>query len=209
MAAGNIAVFFTYGAHDVEVFLLPTTMVFACFLGAGVQGFSAVLVQASPKRYAAWVGAAAVALAALVPLGLIGVNHATADMSTFDETRPFILAVEETLPDDAVLLNFGTPDEWRRYAVFGMYAQLVLETRNDVRHLIAPDLRALARDLRPDSKVYAYAPVPLLTHFFEVEPEGPLYRVVAPKAGTAEQAPTKRETRACTTFTRLEIRNDD
>jgi hypothetical protein len=129
-------------------------------------------------------------------------------MSAFDETRPYILAVEETLPEDAVILNFGTPPEWERYAVFGMYAQLVLGERNDVRHLIAPDLRKLARELGPDGPVYAYASVPFLAHFFELEPEGPLYRVVAPKPGAAEQAPRKRKTRACTTFTRLEVRDD-
>ena len=38
MAFGNILFFFNYEAHDLEVFLLQTTMVLCCFVGAGAQG---------------------------------------------------------------------------------------------------------------------------------------------------------------------------
>ena len=76
------------------------------------------------------------------------------------------------LPPDAVILNFTTPPEWKRYAVFGMYAQLVDGERPDVTHLFSPDLRELARDLEPDAPIFVYAPVEMLAYFFELAARG-------------------------------------
>jgi len=213
MAAGNMAFFFNYQAHDVEVFLLPTTMVLCCFAGAGaralVDGIATVVARRSPARAERFLAGALM----LFPLHLAYGNYATADMSGFDETEPFIRAAVETLAEDAVILNFATPPEWKSYAVFGMYAQLVLGERPDVKHIIAPDLRELARAFDPHAAIYAYAPVEMLTHFYEVEPEGPFLRVLAPKPIAATQAPRKRKrkrktrSRTCKTFTTLELRD--
>lgn len=207
MVVGNVAVFFRYQAHDVEVFLLPTTMILCCLVGAGAQSLIAWVTHVVPSnlgRHAA--GASAVVLFAL-PLYLGLANHAAADMSQFDETEPYLRSVAETLPPDAVIVNFATPPEWKYYAVFGMYAQLLRGERNDVRHRISPDLRTLARDVESGSPLYAYDDVPLLAHFFVLEPEGPLFRIVRPKPETATRAPRKRATRACDTFTALEVRD--
>ena len=145
----------------------------------------------------------------LFPLYLAYGNYRTADMSGFDETEPFIRAAVDTLAEDAVILNFATPPEWKHYAVFGMYAQLVLGERPDVRHVISPDLRALARAFDPQAAIYVYSPVEMLTYFYEVEPDGPFLRVVAPKPNAATQAPRRRKKKSptCGTFTALEIRD--
>lgn len=209
MAAGNVAFFSNYQAHDVEVFLLPTTMVLCCFAGAGAQALvdriTKVVTRQSPTRAAGFAAAALM----LFPVHLAHGNYTTADMSGFDETEPFIRAAVDALPDDAIILNFATPLEWRHYAVFGMYAQLVLGERTDVKHLIGPDLRELARTFDRYTAVYVYAPVAMLTHFYEVEPDGPLLRVIGPKAIATTQAPRKRKTKSptCGTFTALEVRD--
>jgi Protein of unknown function (DUF2723) len=199
MATGNIAFFFGYQAHDVEVFLLPTTMILCCFVGAGAQGLvdvTAKLVGPAKARLATQIASSALLL---FPLQLAYSNFASVDMSGFDETEPFIRATVDTLAQDAVILNFTTPPEWKRYAVFGMYAQLVKGERPDVKHAVAPDLRELARTFDPKAATYAYAPVPVLAHFFELEAEGPLFRVLAAKPMAATQAPRgrKRHTRTC------------
>jgi hypothetical protein len=199
MAAGNIAFFFNYQAHDVEVFLLQTTMVLCCFVGAGVQGLIDEVAKAVTPARAALAKRLVAGALMLLPLQLAYVNYASVDMSEFDETQPFIRAAVDSLPKDAVILNFTTPAEWKRYAVFGMYAQLVLGERPDVTHIMAPDLRKVARDFDPAIPMYLYAPIEMMAYFFEIEAEGPFLRVVAPKPMAATRAPRKRKrgTRAC------------
>jgi hypothetical protein len=193
MAAGNIAFFFSYQAHDVEVFLLQTTMVLCCFVGAGVQGLVDQIAKAvAPEKSARAKHLVAGALT-LFPLQLAYANYPSVDMSGFDETEPYIRAAVASLPQDAVILNFTTPPEWKRYAVFGMYAQLVLGERPDVTHTVAPDLRELARTFEPGAAMYVYAPVEMMAYFFEMAPEGPFLRVVAPKPMAATRAPRKRK----------------
>ena len=82
------------------------------------------------------------------------------------------------------------------------------DERPDVKHWIAPDLRKLANDHDTNAALYAYAPVEILAHFFELEPDGPLYRVVGPKPEAATRAPRKRAPGRCETFTRLERRDE-
>ncbi len=208
MAAGNVVFFFDYQVHDVEVFLLHTTMILCCCTGAGCQAMVELVAQAAPAGRSRVFAATTTLALMLLPAQRVNEGYAASDRSGFDETEPFIRAAVETLPDDAVILNFGTPDEWRRHAVFGMYAQLVRGERNDVRHLIAPDLRKLARDFDSLSAVYAYAPVEMLARFFDIEPDGPLWRVDGPKSGAATRAPRrKRGTRTCGTLTVLELRD--
>lgn len=210
MATGNIVFFFNYQAHDVEVFLLQTTMLLCCFIGAGVQALadeiSKVVAPERASRAAPLIGAVLM----LLPLQLAYTNYSSADMSGFDETEAFIQAALSELPEGAVILNFSTPDEWKRFAVFGMYAQLVRGERPDVKHLVAPDLRELARSFDPTIPLYVYAPVEMLAHFYDLEPAGPLFRVLAPKPTAAKRAPYIRKTKArtCRTYTALEVSHD-
>ena len=199
MAVGNVAFFFNYQAHDVEVFLLQTTMVLCCFVGAGAQGIANAIAKAVTPERTARAERFAAGVLMLFPLQLAYANYPAVDMSAFDETEPFIRAAVDSLPNNAVILNFSTPAEWKRYAVFGMYAQLVLGERPDVTHIMAPDLRKLARTFDREAPMYLYAPIEMMAYFFETEPEGPLVRVVAPKPMAATRAPRKRRkgTRVC------------
>lgn len=207
MALGNLAVFVRYGAHDVEVFLLPTTMVLCCLAGFGIQAVSEASSRVTSRDLRV-VGIATAAAFALVPISLGLANRAEADLSGFEETEPYLDGVGNTLADRAVILTFATTDEWKGYAVFGMYGQLVLGLRTDVRHWVSPDLRQLARDFDAHPPLYAYAPVAILTHSFEIVPDGPLYRIVAPKPDAAATAARRRRrNRTCGTFTQYEVRN--
>lgn len=199
MAAGNIAFFFSYQAHDVEVFLLQSTMILCCFVGAGVQGLVNAVAKAVVPERSAIVRRVAAAALVLFPLQLAYANYQPVDMRRFDETEPFIAAAVASLRPEAVILNFSTPPEWKHYAVFGLYAQLVLGERPDVTHIMAPDLRALARTFDPGVPMYVYAPIEMMAHFFEMEPEGPFLRVVSPKPMAATRAPRKgkKGTRTC------------
>jgi hypothetical protein len=195
MAFGNVLFFFNYEAHDLEVFMLQTTMVLCCFVGAGAQALVDGIANRLPAAKSQQAGALVSALLMLIPLRLVYANYGAVDMSDFHETAPFIEAAIEALPPDAVILNFSTPPEWKRYAVFGMYAQLVDGKRPDVKHLFSPDLRKLAHELSPDVSIFVYAPVEMLAYFFELEPAGPLHRVVAAKPNAATEAPRKRTKR--------------
>lgn len=195
MALGNVLFFFDYEAHDLEVFLLPTTMVLCCFVGAGAQALVDEVAKRFPAPSAQQAAVLVSALLMLFPLSLVFGNFDAVDMSKFDETEPFIEAAMDALPPDAVILNFTTPPEWKRYAVFGMYAQMVLGERPDVTHVFSPDLRELARELEPGAPIFVYAPVEMLAYFFELEPVGPFHRVVAAKPNAATEAPRKRKNR--------------
>lgn len=199
MAVGNIAFFFNYQAHDVEVFLLQTTMVLCCFVGAGVQALIDEVAKVVTPARAALATRLVAGAFMLFPLQLVYVNYASVDMSDFAETEPFIHAAVDSLPENAVILNFTTPPEWKRYAVFGMYAQLVLGERPDVTHIMAPDLRRVARDFDPETPMYLYAPIEMMAYFFEIEAEGPFLRIVAPKPMAETRAPRKgkKGTRTC------------
>ena len=208
MAAGNIMFFFDYQVHDIEVFLLHTTMLLCCFVAVGSQALVDLVAKVAPAGRSRLVAGVASAAFVLLPVHLMFTGYAAANMSAFDETDPFITAASETLSDHAVILNFGTPDEWRKHAVFGMYAQLVRGERTDVRHLIGPDLRKLARDFDSLPRVYAYAPVEMLGHFFDIAQDGPLWRVDGPKPEAETRAPRRNaEARTCGTLTVLEVRD--
>jgi hypothetical protein len=191
MAAGNVAFFFRYRAHDVEVFLLPTTMVLCLFVAVGAQALLGAIAGAIAPPTATAARYLATGALLWIPLQLGYANCQRADLRQFDATERFLQQAAQILPPDAVILNFTTPPEWKRYTVFGMYGQLVLGQRRDVTHVIAPDLRELARTFDPGAAIYLYAPVQLLAYFFEVKPEGPLLRVVAPKPEAATRAPRK------------------
>jgi hypothetical protein len=122
------------------------------------------------------------AILALLPAGLIPANYSAVDLSDFDAAERYAETLVETLPEGAVIINFTTPPEWKVDAVFGFYYQLVLRKRLDVRVTKqAPHPRVIVDLLRDGTPVYLYHPVDSALRIFEVVPEGPLFRIVAPR----------------------------
>lgn len=181
MAVGNIGFFFRYEVHDVAVFFLPTTLLLCCFVGAGAQSLIDAIVRlvtavrAPVMRHL--VRGALVVFTGALALG----NYRDVDMSEFTETEEFIEAMVSDLPDNAVILNYTTPPEWKLDAVFGMYAQKVLGQRTDVDIVIPVEPAVVHSVLQSGRPVYAYAPVAPLVRDFKIIPHGPLFRVLGPR----------------------------
>lgn len=209
MMLGNLGFFFRYQTHDVEVFLLPTTMLLCALAGCGVHAVIERVSKPRPGVRSRTIASSLVAAAFVLPIGLGIANHAEASKRGFDEAERYLGAVVEALAQDAVILTFATPEEWKRYAVFAMYGQLVRGERTDVRHWVAPDVKRLAQHFDASIPLYAYVPLEILTRSFEVAREGPVFRVVAPKPDAVRTTPRKqRRGRTCETFTQYEVRDD-
>lgn len=181
MAAGNLGFFFRYEVHDLAVFFLPSTLILCCFVGAGVQALIAVISGlVTEQRSAAMrnlVRGSALVFAASLALG----NYRAVDMSQFNETEKFIAAMVGTLPNDAIIINFTTPPEWKLDAVFGMYVQMVLEQRTDVE-VVVPTARGVVESAMESGRpVYTYVPVAHFARQFELVPDGPIFRVRGPR----------------------------
>jgi hypothetical protein len=184
MMAGNLWFFFGYGAHDQEVFFLPSTLVLALCAGAGVDALLVAVARiAAPQRRRLLVQLASIAVAALP--ALLGVGHyRTVDMSGFTEARDFGERLVRELPQGAALVTFTTPPEWKYDAVFGFFMHQALGLRPDVALVTAPrpaDLAALVRAGRP---TYLYLPLDFVVRgSFVVEPEGALFRISGLRPG--------------------------
>ena len=181
MAAGNIGFFFRYQVHDIAVFFLPTTLLLCCFVGAGAQSLIDAISRLATAARATLMGnfvrGALLVFAGALVLG----NYRDVDMSDFTETEKFLAAMASELPDDAIILNYTTPPEWKLDAVFGMYAQKVLGQRPDVDVVIPINPGLVHAALQSGRPVYAYFPVARLVRDFEVTPQGPLFRVLGPR----------------------------
>jgi hypothetical protein len=114
-------------------------------------------------------------------VGLILANYRASDLSDFEETDRFIEAIESTLPQETILLNYTSPDEWKVGTVFEMYAQLVLGRRTDVETLNPAEPEVVQVALGSGRPVYAYVPEVKLVRHFAITPEGPVFRVLGPR----------------------------
>ena len=180
MGAGNIGFFFRYQVHDLEVFFLPTTLLLCCFVGAGAQSLIDMVARVvTASRARAMQTFTKVALVAFVGALSLG-NYRAVDMSGFRDTEKFIAAMVSTLPENAVILNFTTPPEWKLDAVFGMYVQKVRGLRTDVDVVIPAKPDVVRAALESGRAIFAYAPVARLARDFELAPDGPIFRVLGP-----------------------------
>ncbi|MDH5675591.1 MAG: DUF2723 domain-containing protein [Myxococcales bacterium] len=165
---GNVAFFYAYRVHDLEVFLLPTVA-----LGCAL---SALALSALPARgRLPWLGAAALASLALFR---IAGDYEARDLSGFREAHDYGERLVAQLPHRAVLLNYTTPEEWRRDAVFGMYVKHVLGRRPDVIVVNNAGRAVLDRLLLERRDVYLYAPLAHVAAEYQLRPEGELQRIV-------------------------------
>lgn len=179
MISGNLAFFFDYRVHDLEVFFFPSMLVLAVLAGVGAD---AVLDRTarvvSPERVTAMTRLLRGAWIVLMISMVLG-NYRSVDLSDFDGAQVFLDEASATLPPDAIIVNFTTPDEWKYDAVFGMYGQKVLGVRPDVEVLGVTELSAVDVALRTGRPVYVYVDHPVLSERHRVVAEGPLFRVLS------------------------------
>jgi hypothetical protein len=190
-AAGNLWFFFNYDVHDVEVFFLPTAALLCACIGPLLTQVRAILANKASTRLIANLALGT----CLAYAGLRGVLVAPAvDLSHERAAQRYGQELVTTLPRDAIILVFGTPDEWKYRTVFDYYFQKVLGQRPDVqavdlpgdfvqrvrsgpsqgpRHM-PPILQQVFRSQRP---VYMYTAVAGLDSLFNLTPEGSVVRV--------------------------------
>ncbi|MBK8482693.1 MAG: DUF2723 domain-containing protein [Proteobacteria bacterium] len=183
MIAGNVYFFFDYRVHDVEVFFLPTLAVLCCLVGLGVDGALAAvdrLTSASPRAPRVRLGLALVL--ALFPASLAAASYGKVDLHGYRAAYDYGERMSRELPTGTVIINFTTPPEWKNDAVFALYFQRILGRRPDVAvrtRMNRDDVLAL---LAQGTPVYLYYPVPRLVREFEVERDGPAFRVLRARA---------------------------
>lgn len=179
-ALGNLAFFFRYRVHDVEVFFLPTVAVLCLLVGLGVQAVGEALAHrlAGGRR---WLAPAATLALALLPVSLAAANYRAVDLSAYTAARDYGERLCRELPRGAIILNFTTPPEWKNDAVFTHYFQKVRGQRRDVRVLSRPSPPRVRRWLERGVPVYLFFPVSEVVQLFLVRGEGAAYRVVAPR----------------------------
>lgn len=182
MMLGNLIYFFDYRVHDIEVFFLPSIAVLCWLVGLGTDVvLTQVAARVRPEKNALVQLVAGVFL--LFPLLLIPANYTAVDLSEFDDAERYGDLLVEGLPEGAVIINFTTPPEWKTDAVFGFYYQKVKRQRLDVRITQgAPRARQVIELLQKGVPVYLYHPVEPMLRLFRVAPDGPLYRVLGPRA---------------------------
>ncbi len=176
-AVGNAWFFFRYQVHDVAVFFLPAVAMLALLAAVGVEALARRIETLERPA----LTRTALGLAMLLPAFALLRSFPKADHADQTQAADWLAEVNTTLPADAVLLNYTTPIEWQRDAVFSAYGQIVLRERRDVTVVLGPLPEEVAAHLASGRPVYAYAPVPPLTRFFETSPDGPVFRVGAPR----------------------------
>ncbi len=178
MMAGNVYFFFDYRVHDLEVFFLPTTAVLCCAIGLGAEAVLSFVDSVVRAERGPGIRRLVAAVLCAFPLSLLLMNYQSVDMSDFSEAEEFGDALVAQLPPDAVILNYTTPPEWKRDAVFGFYYQKVLDARPDVRILVAPQAAKIGQLLRERVPVFLYAPIPEITRHLVVVEDGVMFRVL-------------------------------
>ncbi len=169
--AGNVWFFFAYRVHDLEVFFLPSVALLAASVGPALT----FLCERAPHRAALsllGVAFAATCLHAAMVYPTVNLSH---DYSA----RVFGQRVTELLPEDSIVLDVSSPEEWRYKTVFEHYYQKTLGARPDVLALSVTSAASIAQALATGRPVFMYTRVPALAGVFEATPDGPMFRVRA------------------------------
>ncbi len=178
MMAGNVYFFFDYQVHDLEVFFLPTTALLCAAIGLGVDSVLGLLERALRAGRGPLIRRLAAGALWAFPVSLFLANYHPVDMSDFTDAEEYGDALVDSLPRGAVILNYATPPEWQRDAVFGFYYQMVLHARPDVQVRTDAQPPEVIRLLRAGVPVFQYYPVAAVQKILVLREEGVLYRVV-------------------------------
>ncbi|HGG58226.1 MAG TPA: DUF2723 domain-containing protein, partial [Nannocystis exedens] len=111
-AFGNLYWFFNYEVHDPEVFFLPAIAIGAIFIGIAAQAIVRTLTTI--HRWAPALGLCVLAL----PGYFVDKNYKRVDLSGNYEAAIYGDAICAQIEDDAVLVHYSSPREWRLYSVF-------------------------------------------------------------------------------------------
>ena len=173
---GNLAFFFRYRVHDLEVFLLPTVALLAVSAGLGTQS---VVESIAPRLRSAYAARSLSLVLLAIPCARVFTDFSGRNLGEFHEAHDYGERLSAQLPYNAVILNYTTPDEWKYDAVFGLYFQQVLGRRRDVTVTKSAERTVVDQLLAERRPVFLYAPVAQVDREYSVTRQGDLYRVGA------------------------------
>lgn len=183
MIGGNIAFFFRYGVHDVEVFFIPSLALLCCALGLGVDTLLGALPCVMPEGTRSKLIQRGLAVAlALYPVSLMAANYTKVDLSGYTAARDYAEKMCEQLPRGAVIINTTRPAEFKNSAVFEIYYQKALGRRPDVDVRVRTRPAEIRAWLEQGVPLYMFFPVAHMAAQFEIEPAGVAYRITRARA---------------------------
>lgn len=180
MISGNIIFFFNYNVHDLDVFFLPTLVLFICIIALGIQHLidrAEALIESPRKPLLMRIIAAAFIF---YPFSIAAASYNLVDRSQERGAYFYGLSISKSLAPNAAILNFTTPDEWKYDAVFSMYFQKVLKRRTDVEMIVmAPQdyQKRISFLQKKYADLYMYYPLPRVLRFFKMTRQGDIFRV--------------------------------
>jgi hypothetical protein len=159
---GNVAYFFNYRVHDLEVFFLPAATLGCCAASVGLDWALTQLqatfwwLQSGRLQKVALTAGLAAKIASLYP-----------DRNLSEDTAALAYGelLAKNLPHSAIIVNYTSPPEWKYDTVFRYYFQLVRKQRQDVLIYIFPPADFVRGLVAQGYQVFAYAEVPLLNEF--------------------------------------------
>jgi hypothetical protein len=189
---GDLAFFFDYDVHDLEVFFLPAAALLCVCIGPLLTSVRGALVNKPSTRLVANVALGVCLAYVALRLSLVA---PTVDLANDRSAQHYGESLVAVLPRDAIILIVGTPDEWKFRTVFDYYFQKVLGQRPDVLAIDVPGqipvgikdgswaagrLPPLLRNVFDSGRpVYMYKEVEELAPLVAFAPEGLLVRVRA------------------------------
>ncbi len=179
--AGNLFVFADYQVHDFEVFFLPAIVAMTLFIGIGTECVLSAAARIADARRRWLLQNAALAGLLLYPITTAWTNYEAIDMSDFDEAEQWAQVLLRELPQNAVIFDFHTPEEWKFKAVFHFYYQQALGQRLDVLVGKPASLRDIVGALSQGRAVYVFHPIETLRLHFTIEPQLGLFAVTGVK----------------------------
>ncbi|MEM6291452.1 MAG: DUF2723 domain-containing protein [Myxococcota bacterium] len=186
-AAGNLWWFFNYNVPDLDVFFLPCLAVLCVGVGLSADALATPLQRLRPALgHVGWA-------LLLLPAFLVQRNYEEVDLSDDREAAAYGEAVCDAVPNDARVVLYSSPTEWRYYSVF-IYMQATAERCAGAGIWKKPNLDSVDRALRRGDTVFTFRALRRLKTRFRVVPVGPLWRLL-PKAKMGGRAKPVRSRR--------------
>lgn len=175
---GNVAYFFDYHVHDLEVFVLPSIVVLCVAIGPGFDALVGRLETASETPGRARRLAVGLMAAALVSTPIL---HGFRGVRPTDRSaQRWLDRVSRDLPPNARLVHWTSPYEWRSYTVFHLYGQQLQGRRPDVRVVEQPHPVQLDQAVRAGRPIYVFSPAAGNFTPYPMIEEAGVWRLVPP-----------------------------
>ncbi len=164
---GNVAFFFRYHVPDLDVFLLPSLVCVALWVGYGLE---------AAWRLRTSFGALIAAVLLVLVGGQAARTYGAVDRSQDRSARDYGEAACAALPPGAIVAMTARPDEWRLSSVL-FYMHESGEACEGVEFWGAANGRMIRGALDRGRRVYTYVNNPRFVRGFTFEARGPMFEL--------------------------------